>query len=166
MTLSKREKIIFIVTVVLIISAVSYSLIIETLLEKWKAVDNDIKIKQVAFKKGVKLLKDRNSIITDYNKYASSVRNISNVLSYIERQADSLGIKTSNIKPRPVVQRGDYKEYVIEVQIEGELSAVTKFISNLIKPPGLITVKNFSLRMQEEPASYLKGTLILSKLMI
>ena len=166
MNLSKREKYIFIVTVAIIMSALAYNFIIEPIFKKWHSVNNEIIIEKTRLKKGLKLLDDRNTIINEYNTYAASLKNMSKILSYIEKEALSSGIKTANIRPRPVIQKELYKEYVIELQIEGTFSSINKFVSELINSPIFITVKRFDLRAVTGTSSYLKGTLILSKLII
>jgi len=166
MNLSRREKYIFIVTAAIIISALAYNFIIETFFKKWSSINNEITIKKARLGKGLRLLENRNAIINEYNTYTASLKDISKILGYMEKQALSSGIKTSNIKPRPVVQEGLYKEYVIELQIEGAFSAINSFASRLLKPPLFITIKRFDLRTAAGASSNLRGTLILSKLLI
>ena len=164
--LSKRERCIFISAVSIIILTLFYNFLFEPILKKWNTLNNEIVIKKTQFGKNLQLLKNRNKIISEYNTYASSVRNISKILSRIEREADSLGIKTYNIRPRPVIQKELYKEYIIELQIEGEFLNIDKFISQLAEPPLFITVVKFEFRKTAETSSYFKGTLLLSKLII
>jgi len=164
--LSRREKYIFILTVVIVILAGVYNFILGPSFKKWHSLNSEIAIEKARVKKGLKLLETQNAIIDEYNSYVSSLGNISKILSYVERQSEALGIKTSNIRPRPVVQKGLYKEYIIELQIEGEFSDINKFVPLLIKSPIFISVKKFDFRNTGKTSSYLKGTLILSKLII
>lgn len=166
MKFSDREKYILIITAALVTAALSYNFIVEPFFKKCAGINNEIIIKQAAFKKGVRLLEKRDAIITDYNNYAASVKDVSKLLSYIEQQGLSLGIKIVNIKPLPAVQKELYKEHVIELEIEGAFLYINRFVSELIKPPALITVKKFELRTAPGETSYLKATLILSKLVI
>lgn len=165
-SLSKREKYIFILTVVVVISALAYNFILGPSFKKWHSLNSEIAIEKARIRKGLRLLETQNTIINEYNTYATSLGNISEILSYIESQTEALGIKTANIRPMPVVQKGLYKEYIIELQIEGEFSDINKFVSLLIKPPIFITVEKFDFRRTEKTSSYLKGTLILSKLIV
>ena len=166
MNLSKREKYISVIVAGIIVLAIAYSFLIEPLFKKWHSFNNEIIKNEIALKKGLRLLENRNDIIREYNSYASSTRTLSRILSYIEKHALSAGVKTANIKPRPVVDKGYYKEYIIELQIEGSFSSINTFASELIKPPLLITIKKFDLRTPTGTPSTLKGTLLLSKLLI
>lgn len=165
MTFSRRARCIFIITLITALSAVAYNFIIGPFFKRWAEIDNEIIIKKIAIRKDLRLLKNRDLIIKEYNTYGPSIRGMSRVLGYIEDKSVSLGIRTANIKPRPVIQKVLYKEYVIELQIEGSFADLNRFISELVKPPLFITVKKFDLRTTEAP-SLLKGTLILSKFTI
>ncbi|MDP8230510.1 MAG: type 4a pilus biogenesis protein PilO [Candidatus Gorgyraea atricola] len=166
MNISKREKYISIIATGVVVLALAYNFLIDPLFKKWHNFNNDIIKNEIALKKGLKLLENRNDIIKEYNSYASTTRTLSRILSYIEKHAISTGVKTANIKPRPVVEKGYYKEYVIELQVEGTFSAINKFASKIIEPPLLITIKKFDLRTPTDTPSTLKGTLILSKPLI
>ena len=164
--LSKREIYIFTSVVIVVVLVVFYKFIFGPIFRKGRSLNNEIIIKKAKVRKGLKLLKTQNTIINEYNTYASTLANISKLLSYIEKEALSLEIKTANIRPRPVVQKELYREYIIEFQIEGEFSNINKFVSQLIKSPLFITVKKLDLRSVAETSPYLKGTIILSKLII
>jgi len=164
--LSKRERYVFGVTIIFIIGAFSYNLLFEPAFNKWQFLNREAVAKKVRFEKSIRLLKNRDSIIKEYNRYARATKNVSRILSYIESLADSLGIKTSNIRPGQAIEKGLYKEYNIELQIEGRFSEIMKFLSELIKPPTFVTLKKFDLRIVQENPDFFKGTIILSKIII
>ena len=166
MNLAKRERYILILTATVIMLAVAYNFIIEPVYRSWRDTSGEIALKEIKLKKTMRLLENRNPIINEYNTYASAINNASKLLGYIEKKAISLGIKIANIKPRPLKQKDSYKEYVIELQIEGRFSDINRFISKLISSPTFITVEKFDFRTKEGTPSFLKGTLILSKLII
>ncbi len=164
--LSKREKYIFIATITFIASVLLYNFIFEPGLKKWQAANNEIITKRAKIDKGVRLIQKRDDIIREYNRYAKSTKNISNILSDVENLADSLGIRTSNIKPGQAIEKGLYKEYSIELQIEGRFPEIIKFLSELIKLPTFAALKKCDFRAVTENPSIFKGTIILSKIII
>lgn len=164
--LSKREKYIFTATIVFAAMALVYNFLAEPCLKKWQLMNNEIEIKKARMNKRVRLLQRKNSIIEEYNKYAKTTNNISKVLNYMETLADSLGIKTSNIKPGQAIEKGFYKEYVIDLQIEGQMENIIKFVSQLEKLPTLVALKKFDLELISQNPSIFKGTIILSKITI
>jgi len=164
--LSKREKYIFIATITFIASVLLHNFIFEPGLKKWQAANNEIITKRAKIDKGVRLIQKRDDIIREYNRYAKSTKNISNILSDVENLADSLGIRTSNIKPGQAIEKGLYKEYSIELQIEGRFPEIIKFLSELIKLPTFAALKKCDFRAVTENPSIFKGTIILSKIII
>lgn len=164
--LSKRERYILISAIIVIISAIFYNFIIEPIFRKWHYINNEIIITKARVRKNLKLLETQDTIINEYNTFASNLTNIPKILSYIEKEALLLEIKIANIKPHPVVRKEYYEEYIIELQIEGEFPNINRFISQLIKSPLFITVKKLDLRRTDEASLYLKGTIILSKIII
>ena len=164
--LSKREKYIFTTTIVFVAMALLYNFLAEPCLKKWQFMDNEIKIKKVRMNKGLRLLQRRNSIIEEYNQYAKTTNNISKVMNYMENLADSLGIKTSNIKPGQAIEKGLCKEYVIDLQIEGQMENIIKFVSQLESLTTLAALKKFDFKLISQNPSIFKGTIILSKVLL
>lgn len=164
--ISKRERYIFSITIIIIAAALLYNFIIEAGFKKWRILNNEIAVKRARMAKGIRLVKRRDSIIREYDKYVKSSKNISNILNDMERQADILGIKTSNIKPSQEIEKDFYKERAIELQIEGEMADIIKFVSQIAKPPILAILKKFDFSLISQNPSVFKGTIILSKLII
>lgn len=164
--LSMRERYIFILAATFITIALLYNFIFEPGFKKWKILDNEILAKKVIMRKYFRLIEKKNSIAEEYNKYAGSAKNISGILSYMEGQANSLGIKTSNIKPGQAVEKRFYQEYVIELQIEGEMDRIIKFLSDILRLPNMVALKKFDFRIISQNPSVFKGTIILSKIII
>ena len=164
--LSIRERYVFIVSVVFIITALLYNFIFEPGLKRWLILDNEIDAKRAVLNRYFILLGKKDSIIEEYNIYTKATKNISKILSYMEVKADSLGIKTSNIKPGQAIEKGFYRGYDIELQIEGELEDIIKFLSEIIKFPNLVALKKFDFRLISQNPSVFKGTIVLSKIII
>ena len=165
-SLSKREKYIFTAALVFIGIAILYNFIFEPGIKKWQAASRDITAKKARLNKGIRLLERRNDITQEYNKYVKSAKNISKILSYVEELANNIGIMTSNIKPGQGVEKGLYKEYNIELQIEGQFPDIIKFLSELTKLPTLVTLKKCDFRAISENPAIFKGTIILTKIII
>lgn len=164
--LSKREKYVFIITISVIIMGMAYNFIFEHIFKRWEALNREIIVKRVKFNKEIRLLENRNSIILEYNNYAKAYKNSSRVLNYIEKLADSLNIKTSNIKPGQAADKDFYQEYFIELQIEGQFPEIIEFLSSISKLPCFVTIKKFDFRRDQESSHLLKGTIILQKIII
>lgn len=166
MMISRRENYIFIIAMALIVMALLYNFIIEAGLKKWQVLNNEIVVKRAIMNKGMRLMKRRDFIVQEYNEYAKSTKNISKVLNDIEYQAGVFGIKTSNIKPGQEIEKDFYGEHSIEIQIEGDMADIIKFISQIAKPPTQAILKKFDFSLVSQNPSVFKGTIILSILII
>jgi len=164
--LSKRERYIFTITGAFIAVALLYNFIFEPGFKKWQLANAEIEAKKAGINKGIRLLENRNSIIEEYNRYAKSTKNISKLLNYMENLAGSLGIKTSNMKPGQAIDKEFFKEYSIELQIEGQLQDIIKLLSELIKLPTMAVLKEFDFRLISQNPPIFKGTIIFSKILI
>ena len=164
--LSKRENYIFIVAIFFIGTIFLYNFIFKPGVKKWQFANSEIAAKKAEMNKGIRLIERRDAIMQEYNKYTKSTKNISKILSYIEELADSLSIKTSNIKPGHGIERDLCKEYSIELQIEGQFPDIVKFFSELIKLSTLVTLKKCDFRSTSENSTNFKGIITLSKILI
>jgi Tfp pilus assembly protein PilO len=163
---SKREKNIFIIAIIFIAAALSCNFIFKPCIEKWQSLNKEILIKKARISKDIRLIERGDTIIREYNIYTKPAQNITMILNNVENQADSLGIKTSNIKPGQAIERSFYKEYNIELQIEGEMKDIVKFLSALIKTPTLAALKKFDFKLISQGPPIFKGTIVLSKIII
>lgn len=166
LNLSMRERYIFIAAFIVILSALACNFIIGPFFKKWKEIDNEIVIAKARLTEGRRLLRNKNAIIKEYALYAASAKEISGLLGYIQRQSESFGIKATDIRSMPAVKKKLYREYLVELQIEGRFTDVNRLVSQLVKSPIFITVKKFRFRTMAGTSSHLKGTLILSKIAI
>lgn len=166
MNFSKREKYIFAAAVIFIAAALANNFIFEPCVKKWRALNSEIAAKKAGILKCVRLMEKRDSIIQEYNRYAGASKNISMILSGIEDKADSIGIRTGNIKLGQAIEREYYKEYAIELQIEGEMADIIEFLSDLVKLPTLAALKKLDFKLISQNPRIFKGTIILSKIII
>ncbi|MDP2911677.1 MAG: type 4a pilus biogenesis protein PilO, partial [Candidatus Omnitrophota bacterium] len=64
------------------------------------------------------------------------------------------------------IEKGLYKEYVIDLQIEGQMENIIKFVSQLEKLPTLVALKKFDFKLVSQNPPIFKGTIILSKILL
>jgi len=163
---SKRERVIFYLTIGVLLAAVFYNLLMEPILKKWVTINREILVKQTAVKKALKILSQREKVKLDYYKYTESINDASNLVSYIEKTSTMTGILPSNIKVQPIKKDKLTTECIIELEAQGSFNNILRFISELSKPPLFITIKKFYLTSVEGQDFVFKGKLVLSKLII
>ncbi|MDO8602770.1 MAG: type 4a pilus biogenesis protein PilO [Candidatus Omnitrophota bacterium] len=166
MMISRRENYIFIAAMALIVTALLYNFIIEAGFKKWQVLNSEIAARRAIMNKGIRLMKRRDFIVQEYNEHAKVTKNISRILNDIERQADVFGVKTSNIKPGLEIEKDFYREHSMEIQIEGDMADIIKFISQIAKPPTQAILKEFDFSLVSQNPPVFKGTIVLSKIII
>lgn len=159
--LSKREKYIFTLAAVIIISAMLCNVVFKPCVNRWNCLNREISIKEVRLKKVSRLFENRDEIIKKYNDRVFLSKGISSILNYIEARSNVLGIKISNIKPKSLPQKQTQNGHEIGLEIEGEAKNIQRFISAMVDPPMSMGLRRFDFRTQPKNPTYLKGTLTL-----
>lgn len=171
--LSKREKYLFYIIMALIILWIGMVFIIKPLLDKWKGLDEKISLASLKMEKNRKILSLKEKIQSDYDNFASAIKKKSSeeeemakFLTEIESLAQSSLVHISDIKPRSAKKTRFYDEYVIEVEAEGDISQVSKFIYDIQDSPRLLKIDKFSLGTKGAGTNLLKCNILIGKVLI
>lgn len=150
--LSRRERIIFYLCIIVIVSAVFYTLVVEKIIISWKKLDLKIARAEKELFKNYRLIRRKEDIYTEYEKYISYMKvkegieeKSSSILMEIENLARRNNVTTTDIKPLGAKDVDFYKKYVFEVSAEGDIRALTKFIYDMQASPKILTVEYLSL---------------------
>src|SRR3989338_6578435 len=94
--LTKREKIFFTATVIIVIAAFGYNFILEPLVKKWGNLNAEIAQKSLLLDKNLHILEREPWIREEFTKYAQSARSAGNdeeviavLLNLIEEKANT-----------------------------------------------------------------------------
>jgi Tfp pilus assembly protein PilO len=171
--LSKRERLILIGCIALIATAILYNFILEPFVKKWTELSSEARIMKLKFKKSTEILKRRIEITERYEDISSYVgpqagsdeEEIANLLSEIEKLASSSNVRITDIKPRPAKRLDYYKKYVVEVESEGDIARLTKFIYGVQTSPHLLSIEKFSLSMKGTAHQVLRANMTVTKIL-
>ncbi len=171
--LSQREKRLFYLTISLIAILFIYRFIIKAVVVNWKDLNEKISVSSLKLEKSRKILNLKNRIQRDYEKYASSVKmagseeeEMAKFLTEIESLARFSSVHISGIKPLPIKKVDFYKKYVVELEAEGDIKQVSKFIYDIQNSPQLLKIDKFSLRTKGAGTNLLKCNILVSKVLI
>lgn len=171
--LSRRERNIFYLAIFFILSVVLYITVVEPLWKKWQALNESISSKEIQLLKNQKILARRDIIAQMYDKYAENIKmkgsveeETASILREIENIARASNTYINDIKPLKVEDREFYKEYSIEVETEGDISNLTKFIYDLQDSKQILKVRYLRLNPRDEAGDALKGYMIVTKVLI
>jgi Tfp pilus assembly protein PilO len=170
MRLAKRERILFYVTVAVVLTALMQKFVFQSLGNKLEALNRDILIQEKALRKSLRTYNLREKILDDYRRYGEYLRIegteeeiTARLLKDIEKLARKSGVYLVDIKPHPSKEASYYKKFIIEIQTEATMEEVIKFIYYLHKSPLPLRVGKLALvsKKQSRP-TILKGAMFIN----
>lgn len=173
LNLNKREKALFYLALILILLGIGQRVIFSPIRAKWKQLDEKVSENLSRLKKSESILAKSAAVEEEYKKNISAVKatgseeeEMTKFLSEIESLASPSSIHLIEIKPLPVKKTEPYKTYYVELEAEGGISQISKFMYDIENSPNLLTVDKFSLGAKESGTNLLKFHLVVTKLTV
>ena len=171
--LSIREKWLLYAGIAVILGIAIYIIAVEPIWTEWQDLNRNIFAKERKLLKNVKILAQKDRITSLYNKYASSIKMKGSVeeetaviLREIENIARSTNINITDIKPHRVKNMDFYKEYYIELEAEGNVANLAKFIYELQSSDQILKVRHLRINPKAGGGDTLKAYMIVTKILI
>lgn len=170
---SKRERIVFSVTVFLIFSLIVNRLILSPALSRIETLDKETNEQEKNIQKSLLLLSRKDEIIAEYDKYTLYFEKSESIseepisfLKSIETLAKNSSVELLDIKLAPL-QEGDLiKEYFISLNCEAPMEKVLDFIYNVESSEQLLNVERILITPKEEQTDIAKCSVYISKVLI
>lgn len=151
--LTKRERLILVLTILVIITGIGFNFLITPLLNRYNSQNREINLAVLKLKKYRTLISQKNSILEKYNKYSTGdgVINagkdpIVKVLQDLEKLASEANIRIVDIRPQTATGSFNlYKEVIVEVRTEGAMDGYLRFIYDIEHSISLLRIKKFQL---------------------
>ena len=171
---SKREKLLALITISIVSIGVLYAAIIGPLASGLKNLNSQTQSKVDLLENDFKILTNQKTIESEYaklSKYAKIGQNeeqaVADALAYIENVSRNDACLITNIKPIDVKGEASYKEILIDVSAEATIEQFSKFLYDIENPRDtLVNVKRFTLSAKSGQSGALKGTFIISKILL
>lgn len=170
---SKREKRLFYLTIGLIFFSLLYSLVVKPLITNWQQLEKKIETSALKVEKNLRMLERKTIIQDEYNKYVSAVKMAGSVeeemtkfLTEIESLASSSSVRIIGIKPHPVKEVGFYKKFFVELDAEGDINQISKFIYDMQNSTQLLKIDKLSIGTKGAGTNLLKCSILVSKILI
>ena len=149
---TKREKIIFYLTVSLFIGSVFFNFVAAPLLKENDDLDKDIAITKTRLARYLRLLSQKDLTQDKYNKI-SSMFDISlsgdnaavSILSELEDLAKAANIRLVDVRPQGPSKDVDSKGGLIDLRAEGTIEGYLKFIYSLENPFSILRIKRMQI---------------------
>jgi len=168
--LNKTEKALLFTAIVLLLIWIVYSLVIEPLYNSWTRLNKDVEIAKIELKKAVKILRQREDVACQYNKYLdrfttkeSDEEEMALILNEIETQARSASIRIINMKPRRVAKNEFYRTFCVDLDTESSMRNILKFIKGLKDSKFSLCVEQLTLNSRARDPSILNGSMAISR---
>ncbi len=171
--LSKRERVIFYATGLILFLGIMDRLVYEPVVNLFNELDQEILMQENRLRKNLKYLAIRESVQNRYSAYAANAvtsgfdeEEVASLLNEIEGMARNSGLALVNMKPKPIVATDLGKFYPVEVEVETNMIQLMKFIHGLHSSKFILGVKKFNLVPKGKKSKQVKGYLLIHKTVI
>lgn len=162
--ISRREKIIGCITLVIAFIFVGNYLINKPVVKKWASLDQQIIRKENMLKRNTELAGRYKALKKDalsIGKTPSEKEPVSVLLGKIEDAAESNSCHIIKIKPYNYKDAEDYKEVFFEITSEGTIGGLSRFLYDIESIEGYSNIERFTMMSRSEQAGRLKAVFIL-----
>lgn len=171
-TLTKRERLILYLTIILIILFAVYNFIVNSI-NSVRPGKIALTKKELLLKKNLKILAAKKRVEAEYSIYSGYIRKadsdekeITALLKDIESLVSNSGLHIINLKPKGAKKDRLYRSYEVELDCESNIKQLKQFLSLLNKDPSLLKVKRFHLSAKENAALTLKANMLIARVIL
>ncbi|MBM3251572.1 MAG: hypothetical protein FJZ11_02155 [Candidatus Omnitrophica bacterium] len=171
--ISPREKNILLICILLIASYLVFNFIIGPISEKNNSLNNEIASQELKLKKSYNKVNLKDSQELEYQNYADFIKQkdsdeqeMSALLSQIESVSAKIQIHVSDMKPLRVRAVDFYKKFSVELEAEGLLDEIARFIHTAQNQPYLLDVERLRIERRSMRTNKLKAFMLISRIRI
>jgi Tfp pilus assembly protein PilO len=170
--LSKKEKAGLIAAGVIIMAVFIDKLALSPLGAKLQRMGREIALSEKKLSHDLRNIHNKDFIESEYKKYknfvkkssASDEENVSNILAEIEGLTRTAGVNLVDIKPQASKQVDFYKEYAMEVTIEGSMEEIVAFLHKLNSSPQLLRAVKLHLGVRQKESSAVRASMLVTNI--
>jgi len=170
--LSNRERIGAFLGAAFLLLVFLDSLIIKPINARVKALNTEIETGEAQLGRYLRNLSRRDAVLEEYQKYAKYVKKAGSdeeetakILGEIETLARKSNLTLADMKPRMPRSIGFYKEYTVEIEVEGSMNSIMNFLYELNSSTQLLRAERVRLYPKKKDASAVKGAILVTKIL-
>ena len=171
--LSQKEKTGLFISAILVSLVILDRLILTPINDRIRQINREIKIDEKQLAMGLRNLNQKEFVSSEYKKYALYLKNSGSddekttaILSEVENLAHKSGVSLIDMKPQQPQNINFYKEYTIEVEAEGSMDALVRFLYELNTSSQLLRAEKLRLNLKDKDSSVVKATIQITKISI
>ncbi|MFC1646234.1 type 4a pilus biogenesis protein PilO [Candidatus Omnitrophota bacterium] len=172
-SISKRERTIFSITILVISLSIIYSFILEPLYKEYTELNQEINTRHVQLAKNIRLLREKDIVRQEFKKYShrlkverSDEEEMATVLTEIEKIGNSTGIYLSDVKPQKIKDMDFYKVMIVEIRFQGAMQTLSKFIYELQNSALLLKASRLQINSKGAGQQLIEGVIQISRISI
>jgi len=169
--LSKRERNILYAAVFIVSLVLLDRLIIHPIYFKMESLGKEIREKESAVKKNLRIVSQKDRILAESAKYSSFLsaseseeEEVTSILKEIETIANKNSIYLSDMKPGSLKKMGDSKKYTVNLNCEAQMEQLTEFMYNIENSNKLLTIEKYEISPKSKESSIAKCSMSISKI--
>ncbi|MFH1318911.1 MAG: type 4a pilus biogenesis protein PilO, partial [Candidatus Omnitrophota bacterium] len=170
---SKKEKLWLVIAAIFIFVAAIDRLVVSPINTRMKQLSQEIKIKEKQLARNLRNLSQKETVSKEYEKYMKYVKKIGSneeevarILSAIESLARKSAVYLVDIKPQAPKDIDFYREYVVEVTVEGEMESIVRFLYELNISEQLLRAEKLQINLKEKATSVIKAGIIVTQVLV
>ena len=171
--LSRKERVGLSFAFVFIIVAFFDRLIVSPIRSRVRQINQNIHISEKQLAHDLRNVRQKDQIEKQFEKFVGFVERsgsdeeeVAKILGEIESLSRQAGIYLVDMKPQSPKDIDFYREYTIEIEVEGEILPLTQFLYQLNISPQLLRIKKLRLTSKEEGGTALKSSMVITKVLV
>lgn len=170
--LPKKEKFGLFIAVVFVSVAALDRLVVDPITTRVQWINHQIEIAEKELERNLRNINQKEVIAEKYQKYVKYVKKVGSdeeevakLLGEIEELARGSTVYLVDMKPRTSKEIDFYKEYTVEVEAEGNVRSVVRFLYQLNNSTQLLRTEKLRLTLKEKDSSVIKATILITKIL-
>jgi len=171
--LSKKEKIGMSFAIAFILIASTDRLIVNPIRGRFQRVNQAIKISEKQLGHDLRNVHLKKQIEEEFEKYVqyversgSDAEESKKFLGEIESLAQQSNVDLVDIKPQKPIEVDFYKEYSVEIEVQGKIADLMTFLHRINISAQLLRVEKFRLNAKDSGTKALKSSMLITKVLV
>ncbi|MBI4354939.1 MAG: hypothetical protein HY597_00630 [Candidatus Omnitrophica bacterium] len=173
LSLNANERRWLMATIAVVALALGWTLVGEPLIDHLSAVLETIASKQTKLQKNLKILAHQDQVARLAVSYADYLKSPAGPepekaawIEQIEASAESVGLRVTSARGKPVRTQGSDLLLTVEVEAESTVETLVRFLTKLEQGSALVTVERLRITAGGNASAPVKVSLVLTKVVI
>lgn len=169
--LSARERKMFWVTVLIVMTLFVDRLVLGPILVRIDTLNKEINEKQIAINRYLQILAQKEKIKQQANRLSvflehlkTKEEEVTPILKEIERLANKSAVYLVDMKPAGIRQSGGFKKYLVNLSCEAQMQQLVEFMYNIESSHKLLTIEKYQITPKSKETGVASCTMTVAKI--